>query len=116
MYILGWSLDIFPDHLWHYFAEEQAVPNGNNAGGYINPEFETLSSQILTCDDVTRCKEIADQSQSMLSTESPYVMLYSTEIIEAFRSDSLEFPFVEALGGIQYYHLDGNFQPSVEIK
>lgn len=116
MYILGWSLDIFPDHLWLYFAEEQAVPNGNNAGGYINPEFETLSSQILTCTDVIGCKEIADQSQSMLSTESPYVMLYSTEIIEAFRSDSLEFPFVEALGGIQYHHLDGNFQPSVEIK
>ena len=116
MYILGWSLDIFPDHLWHYFAEEQAVPNGNNAGGYINPEFETLSSQILTCDDVTRCKEVADKSQIMLSTESPYVMLFSTEIVEAFRRDSLEFPFVEALGGIQYHHLDGNFQPSVEIK
>jgi ABC-type transport system substrate-binding protein len=116
MYILGWSLDIFPDHLWLYFAEGEAVPNGNNAGGYINPEFETLSSQILTCNDVIRCKEIADQSQIMLSTESPYVMLYSTEIVEAFRSDSLEFPFVEALGGIQYYHLDGNIQPSVEIK
>ena len=43
MYILGWSLSLFPDFLRDFFSEEQAVEDGNNAGGYINQEFEELS-------------------------------------------------------------------------
>jgi hypothetical protein len=39
----GLEPDIFPDYLFDFFSEEQAVLDGNNAGGYVNPEFEELA-------------------------------------------------------------------------
>jgi ABC-type transport system substrate-binding protein len=104
MYILGWSLSIFPSYLNDFFAEAQAVPDGNNAGGYVNPEFETLAAQLLTCDSVEACKPIADQIQTLLSTEVPYVVLFDTGIIEPYRSAAVDFPYTENLSGLQYAH------------
>jgi ABC-type transport system substrate-binding protein len=107
MYILGWSLGLFPDYLRDFFAEEQAVLDGNNAGGYINPEFEELANQLLVCETNEECKVLADQIQIMLGTELPYVLLFDTGIIEAYRSASVEFPFTDALSGLQYSHQVG---------
>jgi ABC-type transport system substrate-binding protein len=104
MYILGLSLGIFPTVLRDYFSEEQSAPGGNNAGGYINAEFETLSNELLFCPDYETCKPIADRIQMMLSTETPYVVLFDTGIIEAYRSASIQFPFTEQLSGLQYTH------------
>jgi ABC-type transport system substrate-binding protein len=105
MYILGWSLDVFPGSLRDFFSEEQAATDGNNAGGYINPEFEELSANLLTCETVESCKEIADKIQLLLSTETPYVVLFDTGILEAYRSASVEFPYTQGLSGLQYGHL-----------
>lgn len=104
MWILGWSLSIFPSYLYDFFAEEQAVLDGNNAGGYINPVFEELAKQLLVCDEVEACKEIADEIQVLLATEVPYVLLFDSPIIEAYRSASVEFPYTESLSGLQYSH------------
>jgi peptide/nickel transport system substrate-binding protein len=104
MYILGWSLSIFPDYLYDFFAEEQAVLDGNNAGGYVNPEFEAAARALLECEGIDACKEIADELQIILGTESPYVLLFDTGIIEAYRSASIEFPWEEQLSGLQYSH------------
>jgi len=104
MYILGWSLSLFPSYLRDFFSEEQAVTDGNNAGGYINPEFEELSAGLLTCETVEACKELSDQVQILLATELPYVLLFDTGIIEAFRSASVEYPYTEQLSGLQYTH------------
>lgn len=107
MYILGWSLDIFPTSLRDFFSEEQAAPGGNNAGGYVNQEFEDLSVQLLQCETQEACREIADQIQLMLATETPYVVLFETGIIEAYRSDLLTYPYTEQLSGLQYTHIGG---------
>jgi ABC-type transport system substrate-binding protein len=116
MYILGWSLGLFPDFLYDFFAEEQAVQDGNNAGGYINPEFEELAKQLLVCEDAVTCKELSDQIQLMLATEVPYVLLFDTGIIEAYRSASIEFPYTTQLSGLQYTHQGGSLQTSVKVK
>ncbi len=117
MYILGWSLSIFPDFLYEYFAEEQAAPDGNNAGGYVNPVMEDLGHQLLACDSVDACKQIADQIQTLLSTESPYVILFDTGIIEAYRSASVEYPFTTSLAGLQFLHIGGgDMQSLVHVK
>jgi peptide/nickel transport system substrate-binding protein len=102
MYILGWSLSIFPDYLYDFFAEEQAVLDGNNAGGYVNPDFEAAARALLECEGIDACKEIADELQIILGTESPYVLLFDTGIIEAYRSADIEFPWEEQLSGLQY--------------
>ena len=117
MYILGWSLDIFPQSLYNFFAEEQAAKDGNNAGGYVNPDYEKIASQLLTCDTIDSCKQIADQAQDMLGNELPYVVLFDTGIIEAYRSASVEFPFTDTLSGLQYAHdINSSVQSMVKVK
>jgi ABC-type oligopeptide transport system substrate-binding subunit len=107
MYILGWSLSLFPSSLNDFFTTEQAVPDGNNAGGYSNPEFDALSAELLTCDTPESCKTAADRLQQILSTEVPYVLLFTTPIIEAYRSDTISYPYDDSLSGLQYSHLPG---------
>lgn len=116
MYILGWSLDIFPAFLRDFFSEEQAAQDGNNAGGYINEQFETLSQELLTCADLETCKPISDELQSFLAVEQPYVVLFDTGIIEAYRSASVEYPFTQQLSGLQFTHQEGILQAEVKIK
>ncbi len=117
MYMLGWSLGLFPSYLRDFFSAEQAVMDGNNAGGYVSPEFEELSADILTCDTLEACKEISDQIQILLSTEVPYVLLFDTGMIEAYRSASVEYPYTEQLSGLQYTHQGGGpLQTTVHVK
>jgi ABC-type transport system substrate-binding protein len=116
MYILGWSLGLFPSYLRDFFASDQAVEDGNNAGGYVNPEFDALADQLLTCETFESCRELANQIQLMLSTEAPYVLLFDTGIIEAYRSASVEFPFTTGLSGLQYGHQGGALQATVNVK
>ena len=118
MYILGWSLDQFPGSLRDFFAEEQAAVDGNNAGGYVNPEFEEKSAQLLTCDSLESCKVIADELQLILATETPYVVLFDTGILEAFRSAAVEYPYTDTLSGLQYMHQFGSFglESQVQVK
>ena len=120
MYILGWSLDIFPSYMRDYWHSEQAVPDGNNAAGYNNPEFDEMSEKLLTCESFEECKPISDQLQAMLATEVPYVLLFDTGIIEPYRSASVEFPYTSHLSGLQYGHQIGNtnipLQNAVRIK
>jgi ABC-type transport system substrate-binding protein len=116
MYILGWSLGIFPSFLNDFFNSEQAVMDGNNAGGYTNPEFDALAQRLLACDSISVCKEIADEIQMVLSTETPYVVLFDTGIIEAYSSATVEYPFTQTLSGLQYDHQGGNGQTTVTIR
>ena len=116
MYILGWSLDLFPTSLLDFFSEEQAAQDGNNAGGYVNPEFEASASALLTCETIDICREEAYKAQAILSEELPYVVLFDTGIIEAFRSASVEYPFLDTLSGLQYVHQQGAIQDVVNLK
>jgi peptide/nickel transport system substrate-binding protein len=116
MYILGWSLSIFPSYLNDFFAESQAAQDGNNAGGYVNPEVEAQLKEILTCETFDECKSIANNLQVILATELPYVLLFDTGIIEAYRSASVVFPYDSQLSGLQYTHQLGAIYPSVSFK
>jgi len=104
MYILGWSLDTFPSYMRDYWHSEQAVPDGNNAAGYTNPEFDVLAESLMTCESFEECRPICDEIQTMLATEVPYVLLFDTGIIEPYRSASIEYPYTAHLSGLQYSH------------
>jgi len=91
--------------------------DGNNAGGYINQAFEDLARDLLECDTIPTCKAIADDIQLMLATEVPYVLLFDTGIIEAYRSAAIEYPYTDVLSGLQYMHQGGGpLQQTVHIK
>jgi ABC-type transport system substrate-binding protein len=118
MYILGWGLGVFPGYMRDFWHSEQAVPDGNNAAGYSNPEFDTKSEAMLTCETFEECKKISDELQIMLSTEVPYVLLFDTGIIEPYRSAAVEYPFTAHLSGLQAVH-QGPFpssQSAVKVK
>ena len=102
MWILGWSLGIFPDYVRDFFHSERSGLGDFNAGGYSNPEFDKLADEIKTCDTFESCKKIADEIQKVLAEELPYVVLFDTGIIEAYRAAAVEYPYTDTLGGLQY--------------
>ena len=102
MYILGWSLTPFPDHVVEFFesAADTAVSGGNNTPGYNNPEFDALAEQFKSETDVNAARELIGQMDAILAEELPYVVLFTTPIIEPYRT-TLNFPFTATLDGIQ---------------
>lgn len=102
MWMLGWSLGIFPDFLRDFFHSERSGLGDFNAGGYSNPEFDKLADEIKVCDTYESCKKIADQIQKILAEELPYVVLFDTGIMEAYRAAEVEYPYTDTLGGLQY--------------
>jgi ABC-type transport system substrate-binding protein len=102
MWILGWSLTIFPDYLRDFLHSEREGKGDNNSGGYSNAEFDKLADGIKTCMTYDECKQVAANVQALLSEDLPYVLLFETGITEAYRSDAIEFPYTQALGGLQF--------------
>jgi len=103
MWILGWGLTIYPDYLADFFHSNQAVLGGLNAGGYSNPEFDALADDFTSETDLTRAREKAFTLQEYLADDLPYVTLFATPIIEAFRSDTVNFAFIDVIDGLQNY-------------
>ena len=47
MYILGWSVTPFPDHVFEFFVSSaDSAEGGYNTTGYSNPEFDELADQF----------------------------------------------------------------------
>ncbi len=103
-YMMGWSLTPYPDHLRAFFHSAEAGLGGFNAEGYSNPEFDKLSDDFIKESDLGKAKEQAMRLQEMLADELPYIVLFDTPIIEAYRSDRVEYPFTKVLSGLQRYN------------
>ena len=101
MYILGWGLTIFPDYLRSFFHSSNAGPGGFNTPGYRNPEFDRLSDRLLEATELEEARRIAFRLQEILAEDVPYVVLFTTPILEAYRSDRVRYPFTSVLDGIQ---------------
>jgi ABC-type transport system substrate-binding protein len=100
IYILGWSLGVFPDYLVSFFhSRNDSVAGGNNSPGYANPEFDALSDQFSASTDIEEAQDLAFQMQEIIARDAPYVVLFTNVQIDVYRS-SLEFPFTDFLQGI----------------
>jgi ABC-type transport system substrate-binding protein len=101
MYILGWSLTPFPDHLVDFFASSNdSTLGGNNYPGYSNPTFDALATQFQSTTDVDEARDVIKEMDAILAEDLPYVVLFTAPIIEPFRN-TLEFPFTDNLSGLQ---------------
>ncbi len=101
MYILGWGLTPFPDHVFSFFETAQDSANGGfNTPGYSNPEFDALAKQFNTAKTLEEARDIIFQADAIIADDLPYVVLFTTPIIEAYRN-TIEFPFTTTLDGIQ---------------
>ena len=101
MWILGWGLSLFPDYLEAFFHSKYSDLEGYNAGGYNNPEFDRLADELVAETDVANAQQQVFKMQEFLAEELPYVTLFTTPIVETYRSDKLEFPYTDNLGGLQ---------------
>lgn len=104
MWILGWSFGIFPNHLESFFHSRYAPENqkgGNNWGGFADPEFDALADQFLQATTFDEARDLAHRLQALIATRLPYVTLFETPKLDAYRPARVEFPYTEVLGGIE---------------
>ncbi|NPA92039.1 MAG: ABC transporter substrate-binding protein [Chloroflexi bacterium] len=100
MWILGWGLSLYPDYLCDFFMSD----SGYNVGHYNNPEFDKKCSAFLEETDMEKAREQAFELQEILSTELPYVTLFTAPILEAYNPEVVQFPYTETLDGIQNWN------------
>ena len=101
MWILGWGLSTFPDYLEAFFHSRHFEGDGLNRGGYSNKEFDALAEALLVETDLNAARDQVFKMQEFLADDLPYVVLFTTPILETYREDRLVFPFTENLGGLQ---------------
>ena len=101
MWILGWRLTLYPDYLEAFFHSRHAGLEGHNAGGYNNPEFDRLADQLLAETEVETARQQVFEMQAFLADDLPYVVLFDTPLVEAYRSDRIAYPYTDSLGGLQ---------------
>ncbi len=101
IYMLGWGLSLYPDYLVDFFHSRRAGPGDFNTPGYMNPEFDEMADKFLEATDIETAQKLAYKLQEMLAEDLPYVVLFSAPVYEAYRTDEIEFPYIEVLDGIQ---------------
>ena len=101
IWILGWGLSNYPDYLEAFFHSRHAEGDGLNRGGYSNPEFDALAEQLLIETDLDAARDQVFKMQEFLADDLPYVVLFTTPLLESYRSDRLTFPYTGTLGGLQ---------------
>jgi len=103
MWILGFSLGPYPSHLYNLFHSSRTGLRDDNAEGYQNPEYDRLVEEFTAeTEDFQRARQLAFRLQEYLAEDLPYVPLFETPIVEAYRSDRLRYPYTETVSGIQY--------------
>ena len=101
MYMLGWGGgdQSLPDgHIQFFAAEQDVTLGGSNTPGYNDPEFEEEVVTFRACKDVECAAASLKRMEAIVAEDAPYVVLFRTPIIEAFRSD-VQFPVQTIMGG-----------------
>ncbi len=104
MWILGWAFGIFPNHLESFFHSRYAPENqkgGNNWGGFADPEFDALADDFLQATTFADARGLAHQMQALIAARLPYVTLFETPKLDAYRPAKVGFPYTQVLGGIE---------------
>lgn len=99
---LGWSLGGLtpPDYLESFFHTRHTELGDDNPQGYSNPEVDALLDEFLKTLDLNKARDLVFKIQEILLIESPYVPLFDTAIVDAWRDDKVVYPFVERTQGI----------------
>lgn len=113
MFLLGWSLGnpALPTYHESFWAgkNDTLVNDGNNNTGFNDSDFNALVEEFNAAQSEEEAFDIMWQMEDILFQVKPYVLLFDTGILEAYRSESIAYPFEETLSGIQF----GNGFPGV---
>ncbi len=112
MYILGWRLTPFPDHVFDFFTTgNDSADGGLNTPGYSNPEFDALAADFKSARTLEEARDLIFRGDAIINDDLPYVVLFANPIIEAYRN-TIEFPFTTVLGGLQNFSLEATVTSS----
>jgi ABC-type oligopeptide transport system substrate-binding subunit len=102
MWISGFSLTLYPAYLSTMFHSRYTSPRARNTAGYVSREYDALVDEFLgEADDMGRARTLAFRLQDMLARDLPWIPLFETPIVEAYRSDQVRFPTTRGLSGLQ---------------
>lgn len=99
MYMLGWTLGspALPGYYRALFAADGALNNTGYDSGEFAAALEDYEGAYTTDQAFVALWEM----ERTLATDLPYLLLYTSEITEAYRSDAVSFGAKGSLGGIQ---------------
>ena len=101
IYMLGWGLSIYPDYLRDFFYSKNGINPGDwNTPGYDNPKFDKVADEFIDQTDMNKARKYAFELQEMLAKDVPYVVLFTSPVVEAYR-DRISFAYTHVLDGIQ---------------
>jgi peptide/nickel transport system substrate-binding protein len=105
MYMLGWGLGspTFPSFAESFFhSRNDSTQGGFNTPGYADDEFDAGADAFLAATSEEEAKDILWSTlEPKLAEDLPYVVLFTTPILEFYRSGSIDYPFESMLDGIQ---------------
>jgi len=98
-YILGWGGSAYPDHPVELFGSKyDSCEGGYNTPGFNNKEFDALTDKFGAAKTVSESIGIMNKMESILYEEMPYLVLFTTPILEAY--SGVVYPFTEVLAGL----------------
>lgn len=99
MYLLGWSLGspALPAYYRLLFAADGVINNTGYSSEIFDHQLETYESSYV----FEKARESLWAMESTLAADLPYLLLYTSEITEAYRSDRVVYGIKASLGGIQ---------------
>jgi ABC-type transport system substrate-binding protein len=99
MYVLGWTLGnpAHPDYYQPLFAGNGAA----NSTGYSDRDFDADVARYEAATDPDAARAALWEMEQTLARDLPYLVLYHPDIVEAYRSERIQFGQMSGLGGIQ---------------
>lgn len=99
MYVLGWTLGdpALPRHYEALFGEGGVLNNT----GYASKKFTSALDAFQGAFSNQDAKTALWEMEEILAQDLPYLPLYTSEIVEAYRSDRVEYDDTVGLGGWQ---------------
>lgn len=99
MAILGWSLG--NPGLPSFYGELLGSGSAANNTGYQSQEMDDLLARYETARSPEQALDLIWQIEALVMRDLPYLPLYSSQIVEVYRTDAISFTSAPGLGGIQ---------------
>ena len=99
MYLLGWTVGnpTLPGHYRALFA-----PDGElNNTGYRSTAFDAQLAAYESADHREEALQALWEMESILADDLPYLLLYTSQIAEVYRTDRVAYGLEAGLGGLQ---------------
>ncbi|HUF96075.1 MAG TPA: ABC transporter substrate-binding protein [Acidimicrobiia bacterium] len=99
MALLGWSLG--NPGLPSFYGDLLGSESETNNTGYSSTRMDDLIRRYENAHDVATAQSLLWEIEALQASDLAYLPLYSSQIVEAYRSDVLTFGSLPGLGGIQ---------------